>query len=69
MDLLRKNFSEMIAPRRDMVKLEVFLRVLVNLTMFNLDTLTTFGDFESLSYMRVCKAFDKRHRKMVIKYF
>lgn len=60
--------SEMISPRRDMMKLEAFLRVLVNLTMFNLDTLTKFGDFESLSYMRVCKARNKRYRNIVIKY-
>lgn len=58
----------MISPRRDMMKLEAFLRVLVNLTMFNLDTLANFGDFESLSYMRVCKDRDKKHHNIVIKY-
>lgn len=43
----------MKSPRRDMVKMEEFLRVLVNLTFYNLITLNKFTDFESLPYLNV----------------
>lgn len=44
----------MHTPHRNMMKLESLLRVLVNLTMYNLNTLAPFRDFESLPYLRVC---------------
>lgn len=49
----------MRSPRRDIVKFEAFIRVLVNLTMYNLDTLSKFSDFESLPYLNVCKTLKK----------
>lgn len=49
----------MISPQRDIVELEAFLRILVNLTMYNLDTLSKFenASFQNLHYMRVCTKY------------
>lgn len=43
----------MHSANRNMVKLESFVRALVNLTMYNLHTLAKFTDFESLPHLSV----------------
>lgn len=48
----------MTLKHSEMVKLEAFLRALVNLTIFNLETILKFDGFESMPYTRV-RSYDK----------
>ncbi|XP_031619228.1 acid-sensing ion channel 5-like [Contarinia nasturtii] len=58
---LKLYLSEMNLAPQNKRKFEEFLRVLVNLTMFNLHTLSKFGDYESLPYTRVIDELTKKH--------
>lgn len=59
----------MHSANRNMVKLESFVRSLVNLTMYNLFTLAKFTDFESLPHLSVSQIKEgniKLHQRFII---
>ncbi|XP_055295694.1 sodium channel protein Nach-like [Sitodiplosis mosellana] len=58
---LQIHLREMNLPRHSMLKLEAFLRVLVNLTMYNLDSLSKFGDFKSPIVMQVIEKLTNKY--------